>query len=94
MNDYQMYKEGEVEHGYSREKYEGYTHRFLIRFEVGEPNDLLMTIFSKSGDFQKLESFINKNKGKKVLSFSIINRSTKEQDDFESEFLDFVLEGI
>lgn len=81
---------------YSKEKFEGHTHRFKVRFSEDDDfrNDTCMDIYSNSGSKEKLEDFINEKKLMKVISFKIENRSTKEQDDATSAFLDEFLTTI
>ncbi len=79
-----------METRYSKEKFEGYTHRFIVKMKVDEDwrNDTNVTIYSNSDSYQNLEDFINKNKSDKVLSFSIEHRASKEQDEMSSKLLD------
>ena len=73
---------------YSRIEFEGYTHRFVVEFETNEPYTSTLNIYSKSDSYQELEEFINENKSGKVLSFKIVHRATKEQDDAAFKFLE------
>lgn len=83
-----------METKYSREPFEGYTHRYGVRFEIGEPNFHNIDIYSNSDSYQELDDYINRNKSDKVLRFTIVHRTSKEQDERETEFIHEVLEGI
>lgn len=76
--------------------FEGFTHRFIVKMKVDNDwrNDTNVTIYSNSDSYQKLEAFINEKKSDKVISFEIIHRATKEQDERSAEFIDEVLAGL
>lgn len=75
---------------YSKEQFEGYTHRFIVRLKVDDDwrNDTNVHLYSNSDSYQKLEDFINGKKSDKVISFTIEHRASKEQDEMTSKFLD------
>jgi hypothetical protein len=75
---------------YSKEQFDGYTHRFIIKMKVDNDwrNDTNITIYSNSDSYQKLEDFINEKKSTKVIDFKIEHRASKEQDEMSSKFLD------
>jgi hypothetical protein len=75
---------------YSKEEFEGYTHRFIVKMKVDEDwrNDTNITLYSNSDSYQKLEDFINEKKSNKVIEFIIEHRASKEQDEMSSKFLD------
>ena len=75
---------------YSKEQFEGYTHRFIVKIKVDEDwrNDTNVTIYSNSDSYKKLEDFINKKKSDKVVEFKIEHRASREQDEMSSKFLD------
>jgi hypothetical protein len=75
---------------YSKKEFEGYTHRFIVKFKVDDDyrNDTNETIYSDSDSYAILEDFINEKKSDKVISFSIENRATKEQDEIASKSID------
>lgn len=81
---------------YSKKPFEGYTHRFVVRFRVSEDSrdDSRIDIYSDSESYFNLENFINENKSKKVLSYTIEHRASKEQDDLDSEFINDVLKDL
>ena len=80
---------------YSKEQFEGYTHRFIVKMKVDEDwrNDTNVTIYSNSDSYQKLEDFVNEKKSDKVIGFKIEHRASKEQDEMSSKFLDEFLNG-
>lgn len=80
---------------YSRESFDGYTHRFIVNFTVDEDwrNDRKVTVYSDSGSKDELTKFIEINKSDKVKSFDIIHMATKEQDDRADKFLEEFLRG-
>ena len=75
---------------YSKKEFEGYTHRFIVEFKVDNDwrNDTNIQIYSNSDSYQKLSDFINEKKSEKVVSFDIIHRATKEQDDAASVLIE------
>jgi hypothetical protein len=81
---------------YSKVQFEGYTHRFKVRFQVDEDwrNDTVFDIYSNSNDYQALIDFINKKKTIKVISFKIEHRASKEQDEMRSKFIEETLKGL
>lgn len=80
---------------YSKEQFEGYTHRFIVKMKVDNDwrNDTNITIYSNSDSYQNLEDFINTKKSDKVIDFKIEHRASKEQDEMSSKFLDEFLNG-
>ena len=63
-----------METKYSKEQFEGYTHRFIIKLRVDNDwrNDNNIHIYSNSDSYQKLEDFINSPYAKKHISNSIM----------------------
>jgi hypothetical protein len=78
---------------YSKEQFDGFTHRFIVQFKVDDDwrNDTNITLYSNSDSYQKLEDFINAKKADKVVSFKIEHRASKEQDEISSKFIDEIL---
>lgn len=78
---------------YSKEKFEGFTHRFIVKFKVDDDwrNDTSINLYSNSDSYQKLEDFITKKKSDKVISFIIEHRASKKQDEIASKFIDEIL---
>lgn len=78
---------------YSKTPFEGFTHRFIIRISIDEDwrNDTSITLYSNSDSYQELENFINIKKSNKVVSFEIVHRASKEQDEHTSEFIESLL---
>jgi len=89
-------KYNQTEIKYSKEQFEGFTHRFIVKFKVDEDwrNDVNIHIYSNSDSYQKLEEFLNARKSDKVLSFKIEHRASKEQDEMASKFIDEILGGF
>jgi len=85
-----------METKYSKEQFEGFTHRFIVKMKVDNDwrNDTNITIYSNSDSYQKLEDFINEKKSEKVISFDIVHRATREQDEMASKLIDETLSGI
>jgi len=79
-----------METKYSKEKFDGYTHRFIVKLRT-EADSHDMHLYSNSGKLQELEDFINEKKTVKVLSFCIIHRASKEQDELTAKFIDETL---
>jgi hypothetical protein len=77
-----------METKYSKEKFDGFTHRFKIQFETGEPYEPSIDLYSNSDSYQELEDFINEKNSERVLSFKIIHRATNEQDEKTAELID------
>jgi len=85
-----------METKYSKEQFEGFTHRFIVRFSVDNDwrNDSNITIYSNSDSYQKLEDLINAKKSEKVIAFRIEHRASKEQDQASSKFIDEWLNDV
>jgi hypothetical protein len=83
-----------METKYSKTEFEGYTHRFKIQFETGEPHYSNLDIYSNSDNIGELVDFINQKKSSKVISFKVIHKATKEQDDKASELINKTLKDI
>ena len=72
---------------YSKTKFDGFTHRFIVEFNVaGQPNTSTLHIYSNSDNYQELDNFINEKKSEKVTSFKTVHRASKEQDEMDSVF--------
>ena len=85
-----------METKYSKEQFEGYTHRFIIKLRVDNDwrNANNIHIYSNSDSYQKLEDFINEKKSEKVVGFRIEHRASKEQDELSAKFIDEILYGL
>lgn len=83
-----------METKYSKKEFAGYTHRFIVQFEIGEPYSHSITIYSNNGDEDDLIEFIENNATKKVKSFKVAHRATKEHDDLSNQLINEVLAGI
>ena len=81
---------------YSKEQFDGYTHRFIVRLKVDNDlrNDHSVNVYSNSESYSDLENFINEKKSSKVIAFVIEHRATKEQDEMASKFIDLFLNDI
>lgn len=79
---------------YSLEPFEGFTHRFKVQFEKGDPYFHNLDIYSNSDSYDELLEFINKKKTDKVISFKIVHRATRHQDELSSEMINELLNGI
>lgn len=75
---------------YSKEQFEGYTHRFIVLIQVEHTwrKDSTITIYSNDGSNEKLEGFLNEKKSDKVVGFEIVHKASKEQDEITAKFLD------
>jgi hypothetical protein len=78
---------------YSKEQFEGFTHRFIVKFKVDDDwrNNINITLYSNSDSIRKLEDFLNSKKSDKVVSFNIVYRTSKEQDEISSKILNEML---
>lgn len=74
---------------YSRKEFDGYTHRFIVKFSIDDDwrNDSNIHIYSNSDSYIELEKFITEKKGEKVKSFKIEYRATKEADEANAKWL-------
>lgn len=81
---------------YSKEQFEGYTHRFMVLMQVDNDwrNDSTITIYSNNDSKEILQDFINEKKSDKVVGFEIVHRASKEQDEMASKFIDEVLGSL
>lgn len=75
---------------YSKSEFDGYTHRFIVRFSVDNDwrNDTTIDIYSNSDSFDELYNFINNNKKERVVSFKIIYRASKEDDEANARLIE------
>lgn len=78
-----------MEAKYSKEQFEGFTHRFIVELRVDNNcrNGIPIDIYSDSDDLKKLNCFINEKKSAKVIDFYIIHRATKQQDEISSKLI-------
>lgn len=81
---------------YSKKPFEGYTHRFIVEFRVDEDwrNDTKMDIYSNSDSYENLIEMINEKKTSKVITFDVMHRASKEQDEMSAKFIDEFLDGL
>jgi len=80
---------------YSREKFEGYAHRVKFEFEVfGQTHTSNMDIYTDNPYRQNVLEIINARKSDKVLSISLANWTTKEQDESTAKFIDETLKDL
>ena len=84
-----------METKYSKEQFEGFTHRFIVKIKIDNDwrNDSSIHIYSNSDSYQKLEDFINKKKSDDVVAFNIIHMATKEEDEASTKLIDEWLEN-
>ncbi len=70
---------------YSKEQFEGYTHRFMVLVQVEHAwrKDSTITIYSNDDSNERLEDYLNEKKSDKVVGFEIIHKTSKEQDDIK-----------
>ena len=56
-----------METKYSKEQFEGFTNRFIVRLKIDNDwrNDINTHLYSNSDSYQKLEDFINEKKSEK-----------------------------
>ena len=80
---------------YSKEKFEGYTHRFIVKISVDEDwrNDISLTLYSNSGSYKDILNFLEKNKTAKVKDYKVEHKASKEQDEHSAKFIDEVFKG-
>lgn len=85
-----------METKYSKNQFEGFTHRFIVRISIDGDwrNDTNINIYSNSSSLLDLENFIKEKKSEKVLSFEIIHRASKEQDEMSAKFIDEILNDL
>lgn len=82
-----------METKYSKKTFDGFTHRFIVKFQVDDDwrNDRNITIYSNNESFEDLTKFINTKKSENVVSFEIVHRASKEDDEFSDKFIDDLL---
>jgi len=73
---------------YSKEPFDGYTHRFIVNLNADNKYITTIDIYSNSENRQKLLDFICENKSRRLLSYYIEKIVTKEQDDIASQIID------
>lgn len=83
-----------METKYSRNKFDGFTHRFIVQFDTVDPYYNNIHIYSNSNSHLELNKFIEEKKSNKVLSYKIIHCASKEQDEMSSKFIEETLKDI
>lgn len=81
---------------YSRKEFDGYTHRFVVRFNIDDDyrNDSLIHIYSNSDSYRELANIINEKKSERVKGFIVEHRATKESDDLNGKFIEEFLKDL
>lgn len=81
-----------METKYSKKTFDGFTHRFIVKFQVDDDwrNDRNITIYSNNESFEDLTKIINTKKSENI-SFEIVHRASKEDDEFSDKFIDDLL---
>ena len=79
---------------YSKESFDGYTHRAQVRIHYMEKNDegfaveeTSMDIYTDDGDKKSVENVLLDRRREKVTSLQIRYWTTKEQDDACAEMI-------
>lgn len=78
---------------YSKEEFEGYKHRVMVRFSIKREFDpygyAIVNYYTTNTDKESVRAFIEGRVNKeKVTSFNIEYFPTKEQDQMDSELID------
>lgn len=74
---------------YSKEPFEGHTHRAKFRFTVSDDwrEDTIMDIYTDNPDREAVKEVINSRKKEIVKSCEMEHWTTKKQDDISGKFL-------
>lgn len=72
---------------YSKLPFEGWTHRFIVELETGDPKIYSVHMYSNIDNYEKLLSFIETVKSEKVKSYKISHRASKEDDEMATKFI-------
>ena len=76
---------------YSTKQFDGFTHRFVVQFETGEPYHYILNIYSNSDNYMNLRDFIEQKKSEKVLSFKINYKISKQEDEIYAKHINEIL---
>ena len=80
---------------YSREEFEGYTHRAKFSFDVeGEDYESNIDIYTDSSDKDEVFNVIFNRKRDNVIFMDIINWATKEQDELTAKFIEETIKKL
>ena len=76
---------------YSRRPFGGYTHRFKVEFNTDSIYNPSINIFTDTKNDEVVSAFVDALKTKRVISFKIIHKASKEQDVYTAKFIDETL---
>jgi len=80
---------------YSRESFESYKYRLTFRFEIeNEKHYSNIDIYTTDNDSERVKEILESKKYNKVKRITLLNKATKEQDDFASLFIEETLKDI
>ncbi|MFZ1704392.1 MAG: hypothetical protein WAT79_08590 [Saprospiraceae bacterium] len=73
---------------YSKEQFDGYTHRFVVTFTTKTLHSTSINIYSNSNSYQDLDDIIYRHKSDDVIDFTVTHRASKEDDEIASQIID------
>ncbi len=81
---------------YSREQFEGYTHRaiFILSVNAHWNNDKSINIYTDNSNREEVYNVINSRVVEEVISCTLEHWTTKEQDELTSQFLEETLKDL
>jgi hypothetical protein len=81
---------------YSREPFEGWTERYVIKLEVDgfSGRHIFITIYSNSSSYPELVKYLDARISRRVLSFKLDSRSTKAKDESDARIIDEVISKL
>ena len=81
---------------YSREEFDGYTHRVKFRLSISDDwrEDRSIDIYTDNPNKIDVLKVVSSKKTEKVKLFSMEHWTTKEQDDLIAQFIEETLKDI
>lgn len=84
-----------METKYKKTAFDGYTHRFMVEFDVVDSvyNENIH-IYTNNASNHDLIKFLEDKITSKVKSFNIVHKATKEQDELTTKFIEEILKDL
>lgn len=80
---------------YSVKEFKGYTYRYIVQlFKKGGPLPSNKNIFSNDNNTGSIAEHLSSKLANTDYSFAIIHKSTREQDESDSIFIDEILKDL
>ena len=77
-----------------REPFEGWTHRFIVKFDIGEKHWVTFALYCNYQSYTRLDHFITSRNAEKIKTFLLANRASKDEVDLEAKFGDEIFNEL